>query len=143
MNKRRSFMIDPFYYTIRFLYEDLFFAAILVILLSLIFGIVIDAFAELRDKYLKYEKDKQNTCFICGATKEKLEKKGQNFYHHVTYVHNMWTYAEYIIGLKYIDLQETNAINSYVIEQFEKKQIAWFPCEEEDGNFDNKEKGSD
>jgi hypothetical protein len=133
-------MIDPFYYTIRFLYEDLFFILIIVILLSLIFGIIIDAFAELRDKYLKYEKDKKETCFICGATREQLEKKCENFNHHVNNVHNMWTYADYIIGLKFIDLQETNAINSYVIEQVDKKQIGWFPVEEENENASNGEK---
>jgi Na+-transporting NADH:ubiquinone oxidoreductase subunit NqrC len=131
MNKRRSFVIEPGYYIARFLYEDLFFILVIVILLSLVFGIVIDAFAELRDKYLKNEKDKKDTCFICGASREQLEKKCENFNLHVMKVHNMWTYADYIIGLKFVDVQETNAINSYVIEQVEMKQTAWLPVEEE------------
>lgn len=42
--------------------------------------------------------------------------------------HDIWTYADYIVGLKFVDKQETNAINSYVIEKIEEKSIAWFPA---------------
>jgi hypothetical protein len=45
-------------------------------------------------------------------------------------VHNIWTYVEYMLGLRFVDIQETNAINSYVIESLEKKEIAWFPYDE-------------
>jgi hypothetical protein len=33
-----------------------------------------------------------------------------------------------MIGLKFVDPQETNAINSFVIEQLEDKKISWFPA---------------
>lgn len=136
---KRSFTHDAKYYVGRFFYNLLYFLIVDVILLSIIFGIIIDAFAELRDRSLKIEDDKKNICFICGAKKEQLEKKCINFNEHCEKDHNMWTYAEYIIGLKFVDKQETNAINSYVIEQVEKKQIAWFPCEEEEENEEQKE----
>ena len=32
-----------------------------------------------------------------------------------------------MIGLKFEDPQETNAINSFVIEQLQDKKISWFP----------------
>ncbi len=32
-----------------------------------------------------------------------------------------------MIGLKFVDPQETNAINSFVIEQLQDKKISWFP----------------
>ena len=51
----------------------------------------------------------------------KCEKNGQKFINHVEKEHNMWTYVEYILGLRFIDIQETNAINSYVMEKIEKK----------------------
>lgn len=139
LNKRHSFTYDPDYYLGRFFYEDLSYIIVNFVMLSMIFGIVIDAFAELRDKSLKEDYDKHNHCFICGATREQLEKKCQNFMEHIDKVHNMWTYVDYIIGLKFVDVQETNAINSYVIEQVEKKQIAWFPIENGDDETEKEE----
>ena len=53
-------------------------------------------------------------------------------------MHNLWTYVDYLIGLKFIDPQETNAINSFVIEKVEEKKISWFPwfSNEEIGELD-------
>lgn len=96
------------------------------------FGIVIDAFAELRNHSLKVNDDKMNKCFICGVKREQYEKSGNKFDDHVIAEHNMWTYVEYMIGLKFIDKQETNAINSYVMEEVERKQIGWVPCLEDE-----------
>lgn len=112
----------------RYFYEDLNFFLINFVTLSIMFGIIIDAFAELRDRSLRDQNDKLNCCFICGATREQLEKINVNFNRHVENEHNVWTYVDYIIGLKFVDIQDTNAINSYVCEQIEKKQIAWLPC---------------
>ena len=47
---------------------------------------------------------------------------------HINKVHNIWDYVDYMIGLKFVDPQETNAINSFVIEQLEDKKISWFPA---------------
>lgn len=97
-------------------------------------GIIIDTFAELREMTSKKEEDMADVCFICGDVMENLEKKSKNFLHHVTKEHNIWTYAEYIIGLKLLDPQEVNAINSYVIGTLEQKAISWFPHAESDGH---------
>jgi hypothetical protein len=96
-------------------------------LFSILFGIVIDTFAELREASQAVEFDMNNICFICGSKKDELEKENVNFYKHIRTDHYIWQYAEYIIGLKYVDPQETNAVNSYVIDMVNKKQISWFP----------------
>lgn len=87
-----------------------------------------DTFAELREEIRKVEFDKKNICFICGDTREHLEKECINFIQHTITDHNLWTYVDYIVGLKFMDPQETNAINSYVIENIANKSIAWFPA---------------
>jgi hypothetical protein len=97
-------------------------------MLSIIFGIIIDTFAELRDKSRRDELDKNNFCYICGANKEELEKENIDFRKHVNDDHSLWTYVDYIIGLKFVDPQETNAVNSYVIDNISNKSIAWFPA---------------
>lgn len=124
---KRSYYQDTPYYVLRFFYNLLYFIIVVVIMLSILFGIIIDTFAELREAERKVYYDKWNKCFICGATKEDLEKESINFNTHTKTTHSIWHYVEYIIGLKFVDPQETNAINSYVIEMLQEKSIAWFP----------------
>ena len=104
-----------------------YFISQTVMLQGMIFGIIIEAFSELRNKEQKIEKDKNEICFICGIDKVSCEKNGQKFEDHITKVHNLWTYVDYILGLRFVDIQETNAINSYVMETIEKKELSWFP----------------
>jgi len=90
-------------------------------------GIIIDTYTELRELTSKKEEDMENVCFICGNTKEYLEKNSINYLYHIKKEHNLWTYAQYLISLKFIDPLEANAINSYVIEAVNQKAIYWFP----------------
>lgn len=112
---------------IRVLYHVFFFIIVVIILLALVFGIVIDAFDELRQKNNINDYDKENVCFICGATKEDIEKTKVSFSNHIDINHNIWNYVDYIISLKFEDPQETNAVNSNVIDMLNKNQIGLFP----------------
>ena len=48
----------------------LFFFVVIIIVLNLIFGVIIDTFADLRTEKNNKEEIIKNTCFICG-----LERK--------------------------------------------------------------------
>ena len=111
-----SFLEEPNYFMGMFFYQFFFFVFIVIIMLSVIGGVVIDTFAELREKSQKQSYDMNNVCYICSGNKNDIEKKGESFKEHITEVHNIWTYVDYMIGLKFVDPQETNAINSFVIE---------------------------
>ena len=124
---RRSFNYNPSMYLSRFAYEMVYFWSQTVVLQGMIFSIVIEAFSELRNKEMKIEKDKNEICFICGVDKGSCEKNGQKFEEHILKDHNLWTYVDYILGLKFVDIQDTNAINSYVMEKIEKKELVWLP----------------
>ena len=113
-------------------------------MLNMIFGIIIEAFSELRNNEQAIDKDKREICFICGIDKESCEKKGEKLQEHLEKVHNIWTYVEYILGLRFVDIQETNAINSYVIENLERKELMWFPYDEtKTGEEDSKDQDRD
>ena len=60
---------EPFY-TLRLIYDMLFFFVVIIIVLNLIFGVIIDTFADLRTEKNNKEEIIKNTCFICG-----LERK--------------------------------------------------------------------
>ena len=126
MNKV-SFIQEPSHFIGVLLFQFIFFIVIILIILAIIGGIVIDVFAKLSEKEQRDKNDMNNICFICNGERNLIEKKGENFQEHVTKVHNLWTYVDYLIGLKFTDPQETNAINSFVIEKVEEKKISWFP----------------
>lgn len=47
-------------------YDLLFFFVVIIIVLNLIFGVIIDTFADLRSEKQQKELILKNTCFICG-----------------------------------------------------------------------------
>lgn len=122
----------------------LFFLFIKVAMLYISLSLVIDTYAELREESYKLETDKNDICFICGATRDQLEKDNIRFDNHTKEDHDMWEYAIYLIGLKFVDIQDTNAINSYVMEKLQTKSIAWYPYYQGEGdNEDNEEEEED
>lgn len=50
----------------RVVYDLLFFFIVIIIVLNLIFGVIIDTFADLRSEKQKKEEILKTTCFICG-----------------------------------------------------------------------------
>lgn len=131
---KRSYNYHKMLYLARFFYEVVYFISQTVMLQGMIFGIVIEAFSELRNKEQKIEKDKKDICFICGIDRISCEKNGQKFEDHINKEHNLWTYVDYILGLHFVDIQETNAINSYVMERLERKELSWFPVMKENND---------
>ena len=53
-------------YFLSFLIKISSFSLINIIFLNIIFGIIIDTFAELRDEKSRIDEDMKNICFICG-----------------------------------------------------------------------------
>ena len=135
---KTSFIENPAYFMGMFFFQFIFYLLIIVIMLSVVGGSIIDTFAELREKSQEDFNDMKNVCFICNGNRNDIEKKGEEFEEHCNNVHSVWIYLEYMIGLMFVDPQETNAINSFVIEQMKDKKISWFPDfnENDDGDDD-------
>ena len=102
--------------------------------MNIVFGIIIDTFAELSEDQHEIDHDKYDKCFICGGEKSNLQRMSINFKKHTTEDHSIWAYVDYIITLSYFDAQDVNAINSYVIEMITDKKISWFPAEKISGD---------
>jgi hypothetical protein len=124
---KRSYLKDKTYYLWKFFHQFIYFIIVDIVIFSLLMGIIIDTFYELSEKTTEKEEDMENVCYICGDKREVLEKNSINFNEHTLKEHNIDTYIEYIIFLKFLDPQETNATNSYAIEMIEDKIISWFP----------------
>lgn len=111
----------------RFLSDMIFFLIIKLAILSIVLGIVIDTSAELREQSKRLDDDKTDVCFICGAKRDLLENDNINYEKHIKETHDIWEYCNYLIGLKFVDIQDTNSVNSYVMEQLAEKSISWYP----------------
>jgi inositol 1,4,5-triphosphate receptor type 3 len=59
-------------YAVRWVYDVFFFMVVKMAFLNIIFGIIIDSFAELRDNRKVMEEDMSTICFICGIERDKV-----------------------------------------------------------------------
>lgn len=55
-------------------YDFAFYALVNVVFLNILFGIIIDTFAELRDDKRRKEEDMTSCCFVCGLPSDAFEK---------------------------------------------------------------------
>ena len=112
----------------RAIYDLSFFLLIITILLNIIFGIIIDTFAQLRDDKCQTDNDMRDYCFICNLEKQTFDRETEDgFVAHRTHDHNEWQYVNFIIHIKSIDPCDLNGTESYILELFEKEEIKWFP----------------
>jgi inositol 1,4,5-triphosphate receptor type 1 len=67
----------------RVLYDLLFYFGIIIIVLNLIFGVIIDTFADLRNEKQKKDDIIRNTCFICGLERRSFDNQSISFETHI------------------------------------------------------------
>lgn len=111
----------------RWFHDLLYFFLIIILMLEMIFGIIVETFRELRIHQQYFEYDKNEICFVCGVKRDQLEKDKKSYNDHITNQHNLWNYVNYMIRLKFSNLQDLNALNSYAYELLKNKNITWIP----------------
>ena len=100
-----SYLNDSSYFMGMFFFQLMFFIIIILILLAVIGGTIIDSFSELTNKLRDNEIDMKNVCFICNGDRNSIENNGENFDLHIKEIHDVWTYVDYMIALKFVDPQ--------------------------------------
>jgi inositol 1,4,5-triphosphate receptor type 1 len=109
--------------------NDLSFMMIIILLFfNIIFGIIIDTFAGLRDEAAVMEDDMKNVCYICGTDRQTFDKDSANgFMHHIKKEHNLWKYVFFMIYMNSKDTTEYTGIETYVSNKVSDDDISWFP----------------
>ena len=86
----------------RALFDFAFFLIIVVIILNIVFGIIIDTFAQLRDQKHSIEEDTRKYCLICGQAANLFDRSVEGgFSQHVAEAHNMWQYLYFMVHLRH------------------------------------------
>ncbi|XP_041113341.1 inositol 1,4,5-trisphosphate receptor type 2-like isoform X1 [Polyodon spathula] len=111
----------------RVVYDLLFFFIVIIIVLNLIFGVIIDTFADLRSEKQRKEEILKTTCFICGLERDKFDNKTVSFEEHIKCEHNMWHYLYFLVLVKVKDPTEYTGPESYVAQMIKEKNLDWFP----------------
>ena len=103
-------------FSFRVIYDMLFFFIVIIIVLNLIFGVIIDTFADLRSEKQQKEETLKNSCFICGLERKAFDNKNVTFEEHIRMEHNMWHYLNFVVLIKVKDPTEFTGPESYVHE---------------------------
>uniref|UniRef100_A0AAQ4P482 Inositol 1,4,5-trisphosphate receptor n=1 Tax=Gasterosteus aculeatus aculeatus TaxID=481459 RepID=A0AAQ4P482_GASAC len=123
---RRPSKAEPLF-AARVVYDLLFFFIVIIIVLNLIFGVIIDTFADLRSEKQRKEEILKTTCFICGLERDKFDNKTVSFEEHIKSEHNMWHYLYFLVLVKVKDPTEYTGPESYVAQMITEKNLEWFP----------------
>lgn len=115
---------EPLYFG-RVVYDLLFFFIVIIIVLNLIFGVIIDTFADLRSEKQQKETTLKNTCFICGLNRAAFDNRTVSFEEHVKVEHNMWQYLYFMVLIKVKDPTEFTGPESYVHEMIKTLCLDW------------------
>ena len=113
---------------LRAAFDFAFFLVIVVIILNIVFGIIIDTFAELRDEKQFIEKDNKKACLICGQSANYFDRYAKGgFNAHVRQTHNMWQYLYFMVYLDQKCNDEYTGQESYVASKLDRDDVSFFP----------------
>lgn len=111
---------------------DISYTIIMVwLVFQMVSGLIVDTFSSLRKDGEEIEDDIQNTCFICGLEREKIEKFyiGKEGFNKHFEDHDIRSYFFYMFYLEEKDPNEYSGLESYIKEQIDKESIFWLPIE--------------
>ena len=111
----------------RLLFDFAFFTMMIVIFLNILFGIIIDTFAELRDEKHQKEEDMRLKCMVCGTDSHLFDQLGDGFHSHIKNEHSMWHYVYFMHHLRLKDPNNYTGQESYVAKLLERKDFSFFP----------------
>ncbi|XP_056413537.1 inositol 1,4,5-trisphosphate receptor type 3 isoform X2 [Hyla sarda] len=118
---------DESLFPARVIFDLLFFFIVIIIVLNLIFGVIIDTFADLRSEKQKKEEVLKTTCFICGLERDKFDNKTVSFEEHIKEEHNIWNYLYFIVLVRVKNKTDYTGPESYVAQMIKSKNLDWFP----------------
>lgn len=109
----------------RVVYDLLFFFVVIIIVLNLIFGVIIDTFADLRSEKQQKELILKSTCFICGLNRSSFDNRTVSFEEHIKTEHNMWQYLYFMVLIRVKDPTEFTGPESFVHGMVKAAILEW------------------
>ena len=114
-------------YWYRMLLDMCFYLVLIVILLNIIFGIIIDAFAELRDQRTAVLEDVFNKCYICGQDRSLIEQKTKGWSAHFLLEHSPFAYLSFLVYISDKKVSDCSGLEKHVKELYDSKSSEFMP----------------
>lgn len=114
-------------YWARMAFDLLYYVIMIIILLNIIFGIIIDTFAQLRDERSQMAHDLSNTCFVCGSSRSEIELKGKGWSYHFMCEHSPFSYLAFFVFLQETNIVDCSGVEKYVKEKLTAKDSSFMP----------------
>jgi len=108
-------------------FDMLFYLIIIIILLNIIFGIIIDTFAQLRSQREAVLRDINNVCYVCGLDRGEIERKGKGWMHHFMIEHSPLAYLAFLVYLIETPIVDCTGIEKYVKEKSQRRDATFMP----------------
>ena len=125
-----------------FVYGYSYYILVDLILLSILYGTIVDAVAEMREKQKDLEEDVQNKCFVCGLSRSNLDRNGEGWYQHIYRNHNIFTYLYFLIFIDKKVIGDCSSVEKYVKELSKAGDISFFPQGRSIGIEKNEDRGN-
>lgn len=118
------------HYFVKLAHDASFHIIVKVIMLNVLFGIIIDTFAKMRDDAQQNYDDRVKKCFICNLGQLIFQKycPDGGMAKHIEKDHKLWYYAFYMVHLYTLDISDHNGVESYVFRCFQNADISWMPA---------------
>jgi inositol 1,4,5-triphosphate receptor type 3 len=122
-----SFKQNSTFFVGKFFYDIVFHISIILILGNIFLGIIVDTFADLRDKNQLKADDIQFKCFICQMSRDQSLRKKIDFENHVNEDHYTWNYVYFLTHLHIMNQMEFTPLQTYVWQCITSNDISWIP----------------
>jgi predicted GIY-YIG superfamily endonuclease len=114
------------YYS-RYIFDLSIFVVVNVMGMNIIFGIIIQTFAQLRDMMNVKTNDMLNICFVCSLDRNEIDKTIEGFDYHIAHDHHVWNYLYFMYYLRRKDPTLYCGLETSVANRIYKDDLSWFP----------------
>ena len=95
--------------------------------MNLILGIIIDAFANIRDEKNSIENEIRGRCFICGLERFEFENRKKSWRDHIEKEHNAYAYLYFILYVHSKPFNQCTGIEKHVKGLTMREDPSLFP----------------
>lgn len=123
---RQPLITEPSFYS-RALFDFCFFIIVNIILMNILFGIIIDSFADKRAQADDFKREVKDQCFICGIRKSRFDIENINWNDHIYCEHNLHSYVAFLLYVQTRPKSECDGIEKAVKQSAKEGAIDFFP----------------
>ena len=114
-------------YVLRWVFDVSYWLFVTILLISIVTGIIVDTFAQMRDKRSECLKLCSTRCFVCGVDRSVFEREGGGFETHIRSEHWNWSYLFLWLYLIEKPADEHTGLEHYVWRRLCEDDPRFFP----------------